>query len=79
MEQVTAFNHLQFDLGTDQSASQPMVRQKGIRIKIKYDTIFEETVTNYALIYAHFTERYSKVWVFYPSTKKMAHIKCIDY
>lgn len=79
MEQVTAFNHLQFDLGTDQSASQPMTRQKGIRIKIKYNTIFEETVTNYSLIYAHFTERYSKGWVFHPSTKKMAHIKCIDY
>lgn len=56
----------------------PITAQVGLRLRVKYQTIFKESVTSYVMIFAHFTERNSKGWIWYPSTKKMGPIQCAN-
>lgn len=57
---------------------QPATQQVGLRLRIKYQTIFKQTVTNYVMVFAHFTEKGSKGWIWYPSTKKAGPVQCIS-
>jgi hypothetical protein len=57
---------------------QPSTQQVGLRLRIKYQTIFKQTVTNYVMVFAHFTEKGSKGWIWYPSTKKVGPVQCIS-
>lgn len=57
---------------------QPSTQQIGLRLRIKYQTIFKQTVTNYVMVFAHFTEKGSQGWIWYPSTKKVGPVQCIS-
>lgn len=57
---------------------QPSTQQVSLRLRIKYQTIFKQTVTNYVMVFAHFTEKGSKGWIWYPSTKKVGPVQCIS-
>lgn len=63
---------------TEIQGRQPSTQQVGLRLRIKYQTIFKQTVTNYVMVFAHFTEKDSKGWIWYPSTKKVGPVQCIS-
>ncbi|WP_247841639.1 hypothetical protein [Pseudomonas sp. MWU12-3103b] len=77
-EKNDAFNRLYDSIPPEARRPQASTVQMGLRLKITYETIFKENITNYVLVFAHFTEKNSRNWVWYPTSKKIAPAQCIN-
>ncbi len=53
-------------------------KQIFVRLRVKYKTIFEQTVTNYAMVFVHIVEKGSEGPLWYPSTQSVAPARCIS-
>lgn len=49
-----------------------------VRLRIKYKTIFEQTVTSYAMVFVHLVEKGAEGPLWYPSTQSVAPARCIS-
>lgn len=76
-EKSNAFNQAYDSIPTQVRDYHAQTKQLGLRLKVKYETVFKETITNYVLVFAHLAEKDSEGWIWYPTTKKIAPINCI--
>lgn len=51
--------------------------QVGVRLRIKYTTIFEQTVTRYPMVFVHLVEKGSTGLLWYPGSGKVGPARCI--